>query len=128
MRPPILNSLFAPACVLSGVGPKVEKLLAKAFGVDEPRIIDLVFHLPFAIVDRTYRPKLIAAEPGRVATVTVHVLDHKPAVRGRRLPYRVLCSDDTAAMEIVYFTPYEDAIRRALPPGATRVVSGRIES
>jgi ATP-dependent DNA helicase RecG len=31
-------------------------------------------------------------------------------------------------MEIVYFTPYEETIRRALPPGETRAVSGRIES
>ena len=71
---------------------------------------------------------LIAAEPGRIATVTVNVLDHKPPPRGRRLPYRVLTTDDTAAMEIVFFTPHEDHIRKVLPPGSRRTVSGRIDS
>src|SRR6267143_5241689 len=105
MRPPILNPLFAEVRVLTGVGPKIEKLIAKALGTETPRVLDLAFHLPAGLIDRRYRPKLIAAEPGRIATVTVNVLDHKPAVRGRRLPYRVLTTDDTAAMEVVYFAP-----------------------
>jgi len=99
MRPAILNPLFAEARVLTGVGPKIEKLIAKALGTAAPRVIDLAFHLPSGLTDRRYRPKLIAAEPGRIATVTVNILDHKPGVRGRRLPYRVLTTDETAAME-----------------------------
>ena len=130
MRPPILNPLFVEARMLKGVGPKVEKLIGKALGTEarSPRILDLVFHLPFSLVDRRYRPKLIDAEAGRIATVTVNVLDHKPPPRGRRLPYRVLVTDDTAAMEIVFFTPHEDHIRKVLPVGSRRVVSGRIDS
>src|SRR5215218_8436245 len=110
MRPAILNPLFADVRTLSGVGPKIEKLIAKALGTQpgETRLLDLLFHLPFSIVDRRYRPKLIEAEPGRIVTATVNVLDHKPTPRGRRLPYRVLTTDDTAAMEIVFFTPRED--------------------
>jgi ATP-dependent DNA helicase RecG len=130
MRPAILNRLFAEARVLPGVGPKIEKLIAKALGtgVRAPRVLDLVFHLPAGLIDRRYQPKLIAAEPGRIATVTVNVLDHKPAVRGRRLPYRVLTTDDTAAMEVVYFTPHEEHILKMLPPGSRRILSGHIES
>ena len=130
MRPPILNPLFADARVLAGVGPKIEKLIAKVLGADTrpPRVLDLLFHLPFGLVDRRYRPTLTAAEPGRIATVTVNVLDHKPSPRGRRLPYRVLVTDDTAAMEIVFFTPHEDHIRKVLPAGSRRTVSGRIDS
>ncbi|HYK78549.1 MAG TPA: ATP-dependent DNA helicase RecG [Micropepsaceae bacterium] len=130
MRPAILNRLFAESRVLPGIGPKIEKLIAKALGTGAraPRVLDLVFHLPAGLIDRRYRPKLIAAEPGRIATVTVNVLDHKPAVRGRRLPYRVLTTDDTAAMEIVYFTPHEDHILKMLPPGSRRTLSGRIDS
>jgi ATP-dependent DNA helicase RecG len=130
MRPAILNRLFAESRVLPGIGPKIEKLIAKALGTGAraPRVLDLVFHLPAGLIDRRYRPKLIAAEPGRIATVTVNVLDHKPAVRGRRLPYRVLTTDDTAAMEVVYFTPHEDHILKMLPPGSRRTLSGRIDS
>src|SRR5215510_11976001 len=130
MRPPILNPLFVEARMLKGVGPKVEKLIGKALGIEArpPRLLDLIFHLPFSIVDRRYRPKLNEAEPGRIVTVTVNVLDHKPPPRGRRLPYRVLTTDETAAMEIVFFTPHEDHIRKVLPSGTKRTVSGRIDS
>src|SRR5258707_7811770 len=125
MRPAILNPLFAEARVLPGVGPRIEKLIAKALGTAAraPRVLDLVFHLPAGLIDRRYRPKLIAAEPGRIATVIVNVLDHKPAVRGRRLPYRVLTTDDTAAMEVVYFTPHEDHILKVLDRKSTRLNS-----
>ena len=127
MRPAILFPIFASARGVTGVGPRVEKLLAKVIGRDDVRIADLLFHLPQGLVDRSYRPSLIAAEAGRIATVHIHVLSHKPPPKGRRLPYRVLASDDTAALEIVFFTPYEDSIRRALPEGAQRFVSGRID-
>ena len=85
MRPAILNPLFAEARTLAGVGPKIEKHIAKALGTDTrpPRVLDLALHLPFSLIDRNYRPKLNAAEPGRIATVTVNVLDHKPPPRGR---------------------------------------------
>ena len=61
MRPSILFPLFADIRTLSGVGPKLEKLIAKVAG---PRLVDLVFDLPVGVVDRSYRPKLIAAEAG----------------------------------------------------------------
>jgi ATP-dependent DNA helicase RecG len=130
MRPVILNPLFAEARVLPGVGPRIEKLLGKVLACEErpPRVRDLAFHLPASLVDRRYSPKLIAAEPGRIVTVTVNVLDHKPAVRGRKVPYRVLTTDDTAAMEVVYFTPHEEHIRKVLPPGSRRTLSGRLDS
>jgi ATP-dependent DNA helicase RecG len=128
MRPAILNPLFAEARVLPGVGPRVEKLLGKALGHTPARVLDLVFHLPANLIDRRYAPTLIEAEPGRIATLTVNVLDHTPARRGSRQPYRVLCSDDTGAMEVVFFTPHEEHIRKILPPGSQRIVSGRIDS
>jgi ATP-dependent DNA helicase RecG len=130
MRPAILNSLFAEARMLAGVGPKIEKALGKLMGSENhpPRVLDLVLHLPASLIDRRYRPRLIDAEPGRIATVTVNVLDHKPAPRGRKFPYRVFCTDDTAALEVVFFTAHEDHIRKVLPPGARRVLSGRIEN
>ena len=130
MRPAILNALFADAGGLPGVGPKIQRLLARLVSTDArtPRVIDLIFHLPANFIDRRYRPKLIAAEPGRVATVEVHVLDHRPATRRSRQPYRVLTTDDTAAMDVVFFTAHEEHIRKILPPRSRRILSGRLDS
>src|SRR5215469_18679970 len=124
MRPAILFPLFAEVRTLSGVGPKLEKLIAKVAG---PRLVDLTFDLPVGVVDRSYRPKLIAAEPGRIATVEVGVLDHLPP-RVKSQPYKVRVSDNSAIMELVFFRADPKYLIQALPPGTRRLVSGKIES
>src|SRR6516225_12236876 len=103
MRPSILFPLFAEIRTLSGVGPKLEKLIAKVLGKSGvPRLVDLAFDLPVGVIDRSYRPKLIDAEPGRIATVEVGVLDHLPP-RVKSQPYKVRVSDSTAIMDLVFF-------------------------
>ena len=123
MRPAILFPLFAEIRTLPGVGPKLEKLIAKAAG---PRLVNLVFDLPVGLVDRSYRPRLVEPEPGRIATVEVNVLEHKPSrVKGQ--PYRVMVSDDSAVMDLVFFHGVADYLNTQLPTGSRRIVSGRIE-
>ena len=123
MRPAILFPLFAETRTLPGIGPRLEKLIAQVAG---KRLVDLIFDLPAGVVDRSYRPKLIEAEAGRIATVMVNVLDHLPHY-DRRQPYRVRCSDDTAALELVYFHAKADYLKQILPAGSRRLISGRIE-
>jgi ATP-dependent DNA helicase RecG len=123
MRPAILFPLFAEIRTLSGVGPKLEKLIAKVAG---PRLVDLVFDLPLGVVDRSYRPRLAEAQAGRIATVEVSVLEHRPN-RVKAQPYRVMVSDDSSLMELVFFRAHADYLAGILPVGARRVISGRIE-
>src|ERR1700753_4068220 len=108
MRPAILFPLFADIRSLGGVGPKLEKLIQKIAG---PKLADLIFDLPVGVTDRSYRPKLAAAEPGRIVTIAVTVLEHVPP-RDRRQPYRVRCSDDTALVELVFFHAQADYLKR----------------
>src|SRR5438105_8294426 len=128
MRPAILNPLFADATSLSGVGAKVAKLVGKALGTtaSAARVVDLIFHLPFSIVDRRYRPKLGEAEPGRIATVSVNILEYLPR-RSHRHPFRVLAADDTAALEVVFFTGQDERIKTRLPLKSRRILSGKID-
>lgn len=123
MRPSILFPLFAETRTLSGVGPRMEKLIAKVAGT---RLIDLVLDLPSGVIDRSYRPRVIEAEPGRIATLAVNVLEHH-APRDRRQPYKVQCSDDSAVIDLVFFRGQPDYLKRTLPVGSRRIVSGRIE-
>jgi ATP-dependent DNA helicase RecG len=123
MRPSILFPLFAETQTLPGVGPKVEKLIARVAGT---RLIDLVLDLPVGVIDRSYRPKLKDAEEGRIATVEVTVEKHLPSCDPRR-PYKVRCADATAFVELVFFRVKGDYLTRVLPVGAKRIVSGRIE-
>jgi len=123
MRPQILFPLFAEVRTLSGVGPKLEKLIAKVAG---PLLRDLVLDLPVGVIDRSYRPRIAEAEPGRIATVEVTVLDHLPP-RVKSQPYKVRVSDETSVMELVFFRGEADYLKQILPVGARRIVSGRIE-
>lgn len=124
MRPNILNPLFAEVTALPGVGPRFAKLFAKLAGT---RAMDLCWHLPSGLIDRSYQPRLAEAEIGRVATVTVTVVEVEPG-RTARQPLRVRCEDATSTLDLVFFHAKPDWIAKQLPLGATRVVSGKIES
>ena len=122
MRPEILFSTFALVSGLPGVGPRIAKLIEKVAG---PRLVDLYWHLPTQIVDRRYSPPLASAPDGAIVTVTVVVERHTPAP-GKRLPYKVFCSDGSGRLTLVFFRARPDYLQRALPVGEERVVSGRI--
>jgi len=124
MRPTILDPLFAPLTSLRGIGPKLVKPFGRLLDRPEPRVIDVLFHIPYAAIDRRARPKLGEVQADTVATVKVQVERHVPG-RGRA-PYKVIASDDTNTLEIVYFHIPRDRIERMLPVDATRYVSGRV--
>lgn len=123
MRPSCLYPLFAPITSLPGVGPRLGKLFEKLAG---PHVVDLLWHLPHGIIDRRFAPTVAEAPAGRVATLTVRVEGHLPPPTPRR-PYRVLCRDDTGVLTLVFFHARPDYLRRMLPEGEMRVVSGEVE-
>ncbi len=124
MRPAILNPLFADVTALPGVGPKIAALISKVAG---PRIVDLILTPPINVVDRSKRPKIAEAAFGELATFLVTVDRHDPPPKGRRLPYKVICSDETGFMTLVFFHGRPDFLKRALPEGEQRLVSGKLE-
>ena len=123
MRPAILNPLFAPATALPGVGRRTRPVVERLAG---PLVVHLLWHLPSGLIDRRHAPKVAEAEAGTTATLTVRVDGHKPAP-DRRRPTRVHCSDETGALTLVFFHARGDWLRRTLPQGSVRVVSGRVE-
>ncbi len=123
MRPEILFDLFSPLTGLRGIGPRLAKALEKPIGT---RVVDLLWHLPTGIIDRRHTPKVAAAIPGEIATMTVRVQYHEPPP-GPRRPYRVVCADETATLVLIFFHAREDHLRRLLPEGELRVVSGTVD-
>ena len=133
MRPNELSPLFASADALSGIGPRMLLLLKKALrlppGVTTPRVLDLLWHLPTGVIDRRAEPTVAIAVPGTIATLKVRVLKHKPPPRGNdKVPYKIVCEDDTGRLELVFFRTERKFIERQLPEGTERYVSGRVES
>jgi ATP-dependent DNA helicase RecG len=132
MRPSFLNPLFASAQTISGIGPRLILLLKKCLelppGVAEPRVIDLIWHMPTGVIDRRTEPQLASAVPGTIVTLQLRVLKHKPPPRGnKKAPYKVTCEDDTGRIDLVFFHAERKFIEKQLPEGEIRFVSGRIE-
>ncbi len=123
-RPFVLDPLFRALTVLPGVGPKNAKLFENLIGGG--KILDLLWHKPVDFVDRSYAPKLIDAEHGKIATIEVYVQKHFPAAK-RSLPYRVLCTDETATINLVFFNANKEWLEKQLPIDQKVIVSGRIE-
>ncbi len=124
MRPESLFPLFKPVTSLSGVGPRIGTLIEKTTGGG--RLVDLCFHLPGGIIDRRFSPKVAEAPVGALVTLVVRVDAHHPAPT-RKLPYKVLCADETGFVTLAFFHAREEYLQKVLPAGETRVVSGRIE-
>ena len=123
MRPEVLYPLFAPVTSLPGVGPRLAKLFEQLTG---PHVLDLCWHLPSGLIDRRYAPKVAAAEPGRIATLTVKIGQHRMP-HNRRQPYRVTCRDETGSLDLVFFHAKADYLQKILPEGETLVISGKVE-
>ena len=136
MRPAKLAPLFATVRSLKGVGPKVEKLLNKLVAPRHEgahaRAVDLLWHLPVGLIDRAMTPRIAEARTGEIATLEVTVAEHRQGGGrrgGRRAPYRVLVEDDAGgALELVYFNADPSYLKRLLPVGSRRLISGKLES
>ncbi|MBV8548874.1 MAG: ATP-dependent DNA helicase RecG [Alphaproteobacteria bacterium] len=123
MRPSILFPLFKPLSSLRGIGPRLAPLYQKLCG---PCVVDVLWHLPSGLIDRSYAPTLATAEKDRVVTLTVKVAEHQPP-RKARLPYRIIAAQGQAQITIVYFNAKGDYLTKLYPTGSSVVISGVIE-
>lgn len=123
MRPNILFPLFTSIDTLKGVGSKYSKLIKNLCG---EKIIDILFHLPINIVDRTYTPPLKDAQSGKIWTGIVTITNHQPPA-SKKHPYRIYCSDGTRDLVLIFFKIYKDSLIKNYPIGQKRAISGKLE-
>lgn len=98
----------------------LEKLLGGA------RIIDLLWHRPIDFIDRSYEPKLAHAREGRVATIAIEILEHRPNKRAG-LPYRVIGGDETGFVDLLFFNVRGNYLEAQYPINADVRVCGKLE-
>ncbi len=138
MRHEILSYLFSAITRVKGVGGSTSEALCRLLpvsttiaGANLPIIRDLLFHLPVGLLDRRFTCALASAPDGVIATFVVKVEMHQPPAMGARRygkkPYKVICSNETGDIALVFFNPRGDYLKQALPVGAQRVISGRTE-
>ncbi|MFY2826510.1 ATP-dependent DNA helicase RecG [Ruegeria sp. MALMAid1280] len=122
-RPEQLFPLFAGLETLDGVGPKTAQVLTQA-GTDSPR--DVLFGLPYAVIDRRRRDTIQGADLPTTLTVEVTVGAHRPP-RNKGGAYRIHVEDSQADFQLVFFHARGDYLKRVLPQGSRRVISGKLE-
>ncbi|MHA6288551.1 ATP-dependent DNA helicase RecG [Maricaulis sp. CAU 1757] len=123
MRPEILFPLFQDVTALPGVGPRLAALMHKLTG---PCVRDVLFHKPTGLIDRTRRVTIAEAEGDQVVTLTATVEEHISPVRQGQ-PYKVRMYDGTGFLHLVFFHARRDYLRKLLPDGEERVISGRAD-
>jgi len=123
MRPILLNEYFADIERLPGIGKRNRIAVERLAGT---RVRDLLFHLPSGLIDRRYRPTISEATPGSIVTIEITVVEHRPSAN-RRMPYRVVCSDPTGELTLVFFNARADWLQKQLPEGEKRLISGKLE-
>ncbi|CAD0185687.1 ATP-dependent DNA helicase RecG [Ruegeria sp. THAF57] len=122
-RPEVLFPLFAGLETLEGVGPKTAQTLVQA-GVEAPR--DVLFGLPYAVIDRRRRDTIQGADLPTTLTVEVTVGPHRPP-RNKGGAYRVHVEDSQADFQLVFFHARGEYLKKVLPEGSRRVISGKLE-
>lgn len=124
MRPDILNPLFAEVTSLKGVGPGLAKPLER---LRIARVVDVAFHLPTGHIDRFPRDELMMADAGRVISISLTVKEHRISSSPRG-PTRVRAEDAAGnSVALVYFGGNSGWVKKLLPIGETKIVSGRLD-
>ncbi len=123
MRPSILYSLFSSIDSLKGVGTKYRKLIKNLCG---DKVIDVLFHLPYNVVDRTYTSYLSNAINNKIWTGVVTITEHIPP-QTKKHPYKVYCTDGTNELVLIFFKVYKDSIEKNYPIGEKKAISGKLE-
>ncbi|MBL6638743.1 MAG: ATP-dependent DNA helicase RecG [Planktomarina sp.] len=122
-RPESLFPLFAELSTLAGVGEKSAKAFA-GLKITKPR--DLIFTLPYSVVDRRVVHSVQGLPAPQTLSVRVRVVKHNPA-RGRGKPYRIIVEDAQTTIELIFFHSRGDYLERILPMGEERLISGKLE-
>ncbi|BCI70112.1 OB-fold nucleic acid binding domain protein [Sphingomonas sp. S17] len=124
MRPDILNPLFAEVTSLKGVGPGLAKPLER---LRIARVVDVAFHLPTGHIDRFPRDELMVSDAGRVIAISLTVKEHRVSSSPRG-PTRVRAEDARGnSVALVYFGGNSGWVKKLLPVGETKIVSGRLD-
>ena len=124
MRHEILNNLFTNLKNVPGVGSNVLQLLEQIAG---NKIINVIWHIPFNLIDRSYRPHLGALEKGRLATLNVTVLKHQKNFK-QNLPYKIKTQDDKGKLELIFFNVNSEYLKQIYPLGKNVIISGIVNN
>jgi ATP-dependent DNA helicase RecG len=123
MRPDRLNTLFAEANSLKGVGPQLARPMEK---LGLTRVKDVAYHLPDRFVARRAVADLDEASVGEHVIIALTPLEYRSSAG--RGPFRVLAADAAGNVcAVTYFGRNTGWARKQFPLGEKRWIAGRLD-
>jgi len=125
MRPSVLDVLFSHIIKLDGIGEKTFKNYERLCGT---RIKNLIFHFPSYYLDRrNIKNSLNGLQSGEYASLTVDVVEHIPATRHSKAPYKVICTEGIRQIDLIFFGKSTDTyVKAILPVNKKAIVNGKV--
>ncbi|RYE61327.1 MAG: DEAD/DEAH box helicase, partial [Rhizobiaceae bacterium] len=111
-------------------GPKIADLIARVTGredAEDCRVVDLLFHAPYSLIDRRNRPGIALAPQGAIVTIEGRVDRHQPPPARTNQPYRVFLHDETGELALTFFRAKGDWLHKTLPVDEQVMVSGKVD-
>lgn len=127
MRDALLNPYFASLASLKGVGEKNFPKLAEL--VSGEKVINLLFHLPYNILNRKMVGSILETTAGEIATLKLKITDFSgPKNRFSKAPFKVLASDGSDYITLPFFNIPASYIEGKFKVGDEIVASGKISN
>ena len=114
--------IFNDVKELKGVGKQLSKYLKNK---KIEKVKDILLNLPYSETDRSKIVGIKNLEIGKTQTIKVFVKKLN-FPRLRNLPNKIICSDKTDDIQIVYFNSREGYLRKLFPVNEWVVVSGKV--
>ena len=99
---------------------KLEILFGRLVG---SRLIHLLWHLPYNIIEREMHKNIHEANINSIVTIKVKITKHQASIF-KKQPYKVKCICGDVPVDIVYFFARHPYIKSNLPIGEERFISG----
>ena len=103
--------LFEDITTLKGIGKRLEKYLKNK---KIEKVKDILFDLPYEIVDRSKITSLRYLEIGKISSIQV-IVEKYNFPRIRNLPNKVICSESDRKINLIFFNSKEGYIKKVLP-------------
>jgi len=114
--------IFNDVKELKGVGKQLSKYLKNK---KIEKVKDILLNLPYSETDRSKIVGIKNLEIGKTQTIKVFVKKLN-FPRLRNLPNKIICSDKTDDIQIVYFNSREGYLRKLFPVNEWVIVSGKV--
>ena len=120
-RPALLFPLFASLTSLPGIGSRLSAIMEKRIGTT---VIELLRHAPASLIDRRARPAIPDIIAGQMVTIEAVTISQDITPRHIQRPSRVVMENETGQITLVFFRADPDYLKRVLPVGERRIISG----